>query len=173
VTLPSAGWQDILAAPPLFTYSVRGVPLAAIIEPPVPDYREPLRLRLGRAFRHAGGIEEGLEGKVLVARPKSEPEAGAIYFKEGMRIDPGQYVLKVPLRLAGQPDPAAESEPVLRIEFHSGCFRDVMRSELSAQKMREFELACVVPRAQRYKPVVWWYGKSPVAMGDLTFVRKG
>jgi len=175
--IPSTGWEKVFERSPVFTYKIKGVPLAKVYEVPLSEYQHSVRLPVAQAHRTTGKVELSSDKrkKIAVVRPGVD-KAGHMLFNEGFRVPAGNYLLRVPVGIYTRwlsSDQSAAEGKAIRIEFGGACERVIEASDLAREELTQFVVECEFKRVARVMPRIFWYGSVPVVLGDLELQRLG
>ncbi|MCB0338600.1 MAG: hypothetical protein KDD53_03300, partial [Bdellovibrionales bacterium] len=173
--VPATGWNDVISQKSVFEYLIHDYPVVRIYKVPFEEFKEALTISISKSPRYTGHIEfeKGSSLKIAVARP-GEDSPGHLTFNLGVRVQPGQYKLTIPLRLLSDKshEAALASQPTVRLELSKECTREVFFRELSPDKFTDISVSCATKISGRLMPALFWYGSSGIAASDLQFVSE-
>jgi len=159
---------------PAFVLREHGAAVYTLFKVLLPDYRNPETLSIANGNQRMGALREfGNEGINAIASPLSA-KAGYIHFNQYVRLPAGKFAVDFSSALLPEAAPLlplAPDEQVMRLELTSACSRVVLGKEFSGYKLQAFRLECQFREETRAQLSVYWFGRIPLRLGNMT-VRK-
>lgn len=165
-------WSKHLEAGPRFQYRSNGLTLLSLYEVKPENGPPEVTLPVNR-LQALPGTRTNEGGRAQIVLKPGVTKAGyALVIPGGVRVAAGRHRVEFTCSaevsaLADMPDNA----PAARFEITRSCARVVVAGEYR-KGLDRIALNCELPDARRITPHVYWFGKVPLRLGDISITRE-